>query len=128
MRDGHQCLWSTRMTNAMIMPILDIADAVGFHTIDLVGGAVFDVCVRYLQENPWTRMRMAADRLKRTPINVWMRGASLFTFEFFADDVVRKTVEHLAECGVRHLTTYDALTITATFEARSAQRARSELA
>lgn len=109
MRDGHQCLWSTRMTNAMIMPILDVADAVGFHTIDLVGGAVFDVCVRYLQENPWTRMRMAAERLKRTPINVWMRGASLFTFEFFADDVVRKTVEHLAECGVRHLTTYDAL-------------------
>ena len=109
MRDGHQCLWSTRMTDAMIAPVLDTADDVGFHTIDLVGGAVFDVCVRYLQENPWARMRMAAARLARTPINVWMRGASLFTFEYFPDDVVEATVAHLAACGVSHLTTYDAL-------------------
>jgi len=109
MRDGHQCLWSTRMTNAMIAPALDVADAVGFHTIDLVGGAVFDVCVRYLRENPWARMRMAAQRLRRTPINVWMRGASLFTFEYFPYDVVEATVAHLAANGVHHLTTYDAL-------------------
>jgi oxaloacetate decarboxylase alpha subunit len=109
MRDGHQCLWSTRMTNAMIAPVLDVADQAGFHTIDLVGGAVFDVCVRYLRENPWSRMRMAAERLRRTPVNVWMRGASLFTFEFFAEDVVAATVRHLAACGMRHLTTYDAL-------------------
>ena len=109
MRDGHQCLWSTRMTNAMIAPVLDLADEVGFHTIDLVGGAVFDVCVRYLQENPWARMRMAAQRLKRTPINVWMRGASLFTFEYFPHDVVELTIRHLAANGIHHLTTYDAL-------------------
>lgn len=109
MRDGHQCLWSTRMTNAMIAPVLDVADEVGFHTIDLVGGAVFDVCVRYLHENPWARMRMATQRLRRTPVNVWMRGASLFTFELFAPDVVAATVAHLAANGVRHLTTYDAL-------------------
>ena len=109
MRDGHQCLWSTRMTNAMIAPVLDLADDVGYHTIDLVGGAVFDVCVRYLRENPWARMRIAAQRLKRTPINVWMRGASLFTFEFFAHDVVEATIHHLARCGIDHLTTYDAL-------------------
>ena len=109
MRDGHQCLWSTRMTNAMIAPVLDLADDAGFHTIDLVGGAVFDVCVRYLQENPWARMRMAARRLRRTPINVWMRGASLFTFEYFPHDVVELTIAHLAANGVHHLTTYDAL-------------------
>ncbi len=109
MRDGHQCLWSTRMTNAMIAPALDLVDSVGFHTIDLVGGAVFDVCVRYLRENPWARMRMATQRLRRTPVNVWMRGASLFTFEFFPHDVVDATIRHLAANGVRHLTTYDAL-------------------
>ena len=109
MRDGHQCLWSTRMTDAMIAPALDLVDRVGFHTIDLVGGAVFDVCVRYLQENPWARMRMAAQRVRRTPLNVWMRGASLFTFEFFPDDVVVATIGHLAANGIRHLTTYDAL-------------------
>ena len=109
MRDGHQCLWSTRMTDAMIAPALDLVDGVGFHTVDLVGGAVFDVCVRYLQESPWARMRMAARRLRRTPLNVWMRGASLFTFECFPDDVVEATIGHLAANGIRHLTTYDAL-------------------
>ena len=97
MRDGHQCLWSTRMTNAMIEPALELADGVGFHTIDIVGGAVFDVCVRYLQENPWARMRMAAQGLSRTPLNVWMRGASLFTFEFFPYDVVEATIGHWLE-------------------------------
>lgn len=109
MRDGHQCLWSTRMTNAMIEPALGLVDDVGFHTVDIVGGAVFDVCVRYLHENPWARMRMAARGLSRTPLNVWMRGASLFTFEFFPYDVVEATIDHLASNGIRHLTTYDAL-------------------
>ena len=125
MRDGHQCLWSTRMTDAMIAPILDVADQAGFHTIDLVGGAVFDVCVRYLTENPWARMRMAAQRLRRTPINVWMRGASLFTFEFFAHDVVEATVAHLAANGIHHLTTYDALNDNRnlTHSVRAARRA-----
>lgn len=109
LRDGHQSLWSTRMTNAMIAPWLSSLDQVGFHTIDIVGGAVFDVCVRYLQENPWQRMRMITEKLHHTPCNVWIRGQSLFTFELFPDDVVEATVRQIAACGVRHLTTYDAL-------------------
>ena len=109
LRDAHQSLWATRMTNAMMAPWLTSLDRVGFHTVDLVGGAVFDVCVRYLRENPWYRMRMAARRMPRTPLNVWIRGQSLFTFELFPDDVVAATVKHIAACGIRHLTTYDAL-------------------
>jgi oxaloacetate decarboxylase alpha subunit len=109
LRDAHQSLWSTRMTNAMIAPWLSSLDQVGFHTIDIVGGAVFDVCVRYLQENPWQRMRMITEKLGHTPTNVWLRGQSLFTFELFPDDVVEATVRHIAACGVRHITTYDAL-------------------
>lgn len=109
LRDAHQSLWSTRMTNAMIAPWLSSLDQVGFHTIDIVGGAVFDVCVRYLLENPWQRMRMITERVQRTPTNVWLRGQSLFTFELFPDDVVTATVKHIAACGVRNITTYDAL-------------------
>jgi oxaloacetate decarboxylase (Na+ extruding) subunit alpha len=109
LRDGHQSLWSTRMTNAMIAPWLSSLDQVGFHTVDIVGGAVFDVCVRYLHENPWQRMRMITEKLRHTPTNVWLRGQSLFTFELFPDDVVEATVRHIAACGVRHITTYDAL-------------------
>jgi oxaloacetate decarboxylase (Na+ extruding) subunit alpha len=109
LRDAHQSLWSTRMTNAMIAPWLNSLDDVGYRTIDIVGGAVFDVCVRYLLENPWQRMRMITERVRRTPTNVWLRGQSLFTFELFPDDVVTETVKHIAACGVRHITTYDAL-------------------
>jgi oxaloacetate decarboxylase (Na+ extruding) subunit alpha len=109
LRDAHQSLWSTRMTNAMMAPWLTSIDEVGYHTIDIVGGAVFDVCVRYLLENPWQRMRMITERVRRTPTNVWLRGQSLFTFELFPDDVVTETVKHIAACGVRHITTYDAL-------------------
>ena len=72
LRDAHQCLWSTRMTTAIMTPILGAIDRAGYSFINILGGAVFDVCVRYLQENPWARMRMAARRLRRTPINVWM--------------------------------------------------------
>jgi oxaloacetate decarboxylase alpha subunit len=109
LRDAHQSLWSTRMTNAMIAPSLSLLEQVGFHTIDICGGAVFDVCVRYLRENPWQRLRMITDVLRRTPTNAWIRGQSLFTFELFPDDVVAETVRHIAACGVRNITTYDAL-------------------
>lgn len=80
LRDAHQSLWSTRMTNAMIAPWLTSLDKVGFHTVDICGGAVFDVCVRYLLENPWERLRMITGVLRGTPTNVWLRGQSLFTF------------------------------------------------
>src|SRR4029077_20602246 len=109
MRDGHQCLWSTRMTNAMIAPALDLVDSVRFHTIDRVGGAVFDVCVRYLRENPWARMRILSSWVKQTPLIVMTRGQSLFTFEFFPDDIVELTAERIFANGIRYHTPYDAL-------------------
>lgn len=109
LRDAHQSLWSTRMTNAMMAPYLSAIDHVGFHTVDLVGGAVFDVCVRYLREDPWDRMRMVTGKIRRTPVNVWLRGQSLFTFELFPDDIVIATIRNIAACGIRHITTYDAL-------------------
>src|SRR3546814_5487478 len=57
LRDAHQCLWATRMTTAMMKEVAPHLDEAGFEAIDLVGGAVFDVCVRYLREDPWERMR-----------------------------------------------------------------------
>src|SRR6266852_5676173 len=104
LRDAHHCLWATRMTTAMMAELAPRLDRAGFEAIDLVGGAVFDVCVRYLKENPWERMRIVSSKVRRTPINVWMRGQSLFTFEFFADDVVEATIRHIAANGMRHIT------------------------
>ena len=109
LRDAHQSLWSTRMTTAMMLPIAPILDRLGFEAIDLVGGAVFDVCVRYLREDPWERMRLMSRVVTRTPLIVMTRAQSLFTFEFFPDDVVELTARRIAANGIRYVTPYDAL-------------------
>ena len=62
LRDAHQCLWSTRMTTAMMTPIVGAIDRAGYAFINILGGAVFDVCVRYLHENPWERVGLLCDR------------------------------------------------------------------
>jgi len=108
-RDGHQCLWATRMTTAMMKEIAPRLDAAGFEAIDLVGGAVFDVCVRFLREDPWERMRILNRWITKTPLIIHTRGQSLFTFEFFADDVVALAAERFAANGMRYHTVYDAL-------------------
>jgi oxaloacetate decarboxylase (Na+ extruding) subunit alpha len=109
LRDAHQCLWATRMTTAMMKEIAPRLDRAGFEAIDLVGGAVFDVCVRYLREDPWERMRILSSWVTETPLIVHTRGQSLFTFEFFADDVVELAAERFAANGMRYHTPYDAL-------------------
>ena len=108
LRDGHQCLWSTRMTTAMMTPILSRLDDVGYAYINILGGAVFDVCVRYLQENPFERVGLLCDLL-RTPCDGLTRGQSLYTFELFPDDVVSLNSHALARRGIKVLTVYDAL-------------------
>ncbi len=109
LRDAHQCLWATRMTTAMMKDIAPLLDRAGFEAIDLVGGAVFDVCVRYLREDPWERMRILSGWVKETPLIIHTRGQSLFTFEFFADDVVALSAERFAANGMRYHTPYDAV-------------------
>jgi len=109
LRDAHQCLWATRMTTAMMKDIAPRLDEAGFEAIDLVGGAVFDVMVRYLREDPWERMRILNKWVTKTPLIIHTRGQSLFTFEFFADDVVRLAAERFAANGMRYHTPYDAL-------------------
>jgi oxaloacetate decarboxylase alpha subunit len=109
LRDAHQCLWATRMTTAMMREIAPKLDNSGFEAIDLVGGAVFDVCVRFLREDPWERMRILSSWVTKTPLIIHTRGQSLFTFEFFADDVVALSAARFAANGMRYHTPYDAL-------------------
>jgi pyruvate/oxaloacetate carboxyltransferase len=108
LRDAHQCLWSTRMTTEMMAPILGAIDRVGYAYINILGGAVFDVCVRYLHENPWERIALLCRQLK-TPCDALTRGQSLYTFELFPDDIVSLNSQVLAKLGVSVLTVYDAL-------------------
>jgi len=125
LRDAHQCLWATRMTTAMMADIAPRLDRAGFEAIDLAGGAVFDVCVRYLREDPWERMRIVSGWVKKTPLIVMTRGQSLFTFEFFPDDIVELTAERIFANGIRYHTPYDALNDmrNMTVPVRAAKRA-----
>lgn len=108
LRDAHQCLWSTRMTTAMMAPIVGTIDRAGYAYINILGGAVFDVCVRYLHENPWERIGLLCDHF-RTPCDGLTRGQSLYTFELFPDDIVELNSHALARRGIEVLTVYDAL-------------------
>lgn len=108
LRDAHQCLWSTRMTTPMMTPILSRIDDVGYAFVNILGGAVFDVQVRFLHENPWDRVGILCRHL-RTPCDGLTRGQSLYTFELFADDVVALNSKVLAKRGLAVLTVYDAL-------------------
>jgi oxaloacetate decarboxylase alpha subunit len=109
LRDAHQCLWATRMTTAMMAETAPLLDNAGFEAIDLVGGAVFDVCVRYLREDPWERMRILSSWVKKTPLIVMTRAQSLYTFEFYPDDIVALNAERIFANGIRYHTPYDAL-------------------
>ncbi|WP_310453037.1 pyruvate carboxylase subunit B [Sulfuritalea sp.] len=124
LRDAHQCLWSTRMTTSSMTPILSRIDDVGYEYINILGGAVFDVQVRYLQENPWERVGMLCDRL-RTPCDGLTRGQSLYTFELFPDDIIELNSKVLARRGLKVLTVYDALNDNRNIESsvRSAHEA-----
>ncbi len=108
LRDAHQCLWSTRMTTAMMTPILGDIDRAGYTHINILGGAVFDVCVRFLHEDPYERVGILCEHL-RTPCDALTRGQSLYTFELFPDDVVALNARVLAALGIKVFTVYDAL-------------------
>lgn len=108
LRDAHQCLWATRMRTEMMTPILEAIDRAGYAYSNVLGGAVFDVCVRYLHENPWARVGLLCSRLG-TPVDALTRGQSLYTFALFPDDIVELNSQVLARLGVAVLTVYDAL-------------------
>ena len=96
------------MTSAQIDPILPSIDSIKFDAINIMGGAVFDVMVRFLKENPWQRMRHIAN-YTNTPLDALTRGVSLYTFEMFSDEIIALNSKVLADCGIKILTVYDAL-------------------
>ena len=74
LRDAHQSLIATRMTTEQILPIVEKLDNIGYHSLEAWGGATFDACLRFLNEDPWERLRKIKDRAKKTPIQMLFRG------------------------------------------------------
>src|SRR3972149_79429 len=87
LRDAHQCLWATRMTTAMMLPVAEQMDRAGFEAIDLMSAIQFDVCVRYLKEDPWQRLRLMRQKVTRTRMQSAMRSKRLLSFDVQPDDV-----------------------------------------
>ena len=109
LRDAPQCLWATRMTAAMMMPVAEMMDRAGFGRIDLAAAIQFDVCVRYLKENPWEKFRLLREKIVNTPLQATVRGRSLVSFDILPDDIIELWVERLVANGFRVVCAMDGL-------------------
>ena len=108
-RDAHQSLLATRMRTRDMLPIAEKMDKVGFFSLEAWGGATFDTCIRYLNEDPWERLIALKDVVNRTPIQMLLRGQNLVGYKHYPDDVVRNFVEKSYENGVDVFRIFDAL-------------------
>ncbi|MGQ9497863.1 MAG: acetyl-CoA carboxylase biotin carboxyl carrier protein [Desulfotomaculales bacterium] len=109
LRDAHQSLWATRMRTRDMLPIAEKIDAVGYFSLEVWGGATFDVCLRYLGEDPWERLRLLKQHVRQTPLQMLLRGQSLVGYGHYPDDVVRAFVAKAVENGIDIIRIFDAL-------------------
>jgi len=109
LRDAHQSLHATRMTTADMLPICSKLDSVGYWSLEAWGGATFDACIRFLNEDPWERLRSLHKALPNTPIMMLLRGQNLLGYRHYADDVVDAFVKAAADNGVGVFRIFDAL-------------------
>ena len=109
LRDGHQSLFATRMTTEEVLLALKELDKVGYYAIEIWGGATFDACLRFLNEDPWERLRKAKKVCKNTKLQMLLRGQNLLGYRHYADDVVEKFVEKAIKNGIDIIRVFDAL-------------------
>ena len=109
LRDAHQSLLATRIRTQDMVPIAEELDNVGYFSIEAWGGATFDTCIRYLNEDPWERLRTLKENITKTPIQMLLRGQNLLAYKNYPDDIVTKFVEKSYENGVDVFRIFDAL-------------------
>lgn len=107
-RDAHQSLHATRMTTADMLPICDKLDKIGYWAIEGWGGATYDSCIRFLNEDPWERLRKLHAALPNSKIMMLLRAQNLLGYRHYADDVVEKFVETAAKNGIDVFRIFDA--------------------
>ncbi len=109
LRDSHQSLAATRMTTAEMVPILEALDEVGYHALEAWGGATFDSCLRFLNEDPWERLRTIRAHVKNTKLQMLFRGQNILGYRHYADDVVEYFVQKSIANGIDIIRIFDAL-------------------
>ena len=109
LRDAHQSLAATRMTTEEMLPIIEELDSVGYHALEAWGGATFDACLRYLDEDPWDRLRKIRAKAKKTKLQMLFRGQNILGYRHYADDVVEYFVQKSIANGIDIIRIFDAL-------------------
>ena len=109
LRDAHQSLLATRMRTEDMLPIAEKLDQVGFFSLEMWGGATFDSCIRFLNEDPWDRLRKLKQKMPNTPFQMLLRGQNCVGYRHYADDVVERFVKHSADEGMDIFRIFDAL-------------------
>ena len=109
LRDSHQSLIATRMTTEEMLPILEQMDKVGYHSLEAWGGATFDACMRFLNEDPWERLRAIRDKVKNTKLQMLFRGQNILGYRHYSDDVVEYFVQKSLANGIDIIRIFDAL-------------------
>ncbi|PNY19791.1 oxaloacetate decarboxylase subunit alpha [Streptococcus parauberis] len=109
LRDGQQSQIATRMTTEQMLPVLEQLDNAGYHALEVWGGATFDSCLRYLNEDPWERLRTIRKAVKHTKLQMLLRGQNILGYRNYADDVVREFVQKSIENGIDIIRIFDAL-------------------
>ena len=109
LRDAHQSLLATRMTTEEMLPILPELDKIGFYSLECWGGATFDSCLRFLNEDPWQRLRTIRDNCPNTKLQMLFRGQNMLGYRHYADDVLEYFVQRSVANGIDILRIFDAL-------------------
>ncbi|HPU21981.1 MAG TPA: oxaloacetate decarboxylase subunit alpha [Thermoclostridium caenicola] len=109
LRDAHQSLIATRMTTEEMLPIVEKLDQVGYHSLECWGGATFDACLRFLNEDPWERLRKIREKAKNTKLQMLLRGQNLLGYKHYADDVVDYFIQKAVANGIDIIRIFDAL-------------------
>ena len=109
LRDGQQSLMATRMPIEDFLPVLEKMDQAGYYSLECWGGATFDSCLRYLDEDPWQRLRTIRKHVKNTKLQMLLRGQNLLGYKHYPDDIVRAFVRKSVECGIDIIRIFDAL-------------------
>ena len=109
LRDANQSLIATRLPFDVYEPILDKIDQAGYYSVECWGGATFDVCLRYLNEDPWERLKKLRKKLPNSKLQMLLRGQNILGYKHYPDDVVRKFVEYSVKDGIDIIRIFDAL-------------------
>ena len=109
LRDGHQSLMATRLSTEDMMPIIKELDEAGYYSLEMWGGATFDSCLRYLDEDPWERLRLIRKNVKNTKLQMLLRGQNLLGYKHYSNDVVDIFIKKSIENGIDIIRVFDAL-------------------